>query len=71
MQKKPNVTLLIKKLEIAHQGKAQTDAWLVMTLCFKLFTVLSLFKPVLLIIAQSFMVNLAIEVLVELVALPS
>jgi len=67
IQKQANISLIVKILETAYSKKEEDGAWFVIEVCFKLLVVLSLHKPTFLFLAQTFLVNIAIEIFIDLV----
>ena len=62
------ISLLIRLVENAFKGRSESpESWVVLTLCLKLITLLSLYKPVFTIVADSFFINNVAEIFIELV----
>ena len=59
--------MIVKLIETAYSKKEEDGAWFVIEVCFKLLVVLSLHKPTFLFLTHTFMVNIAIEILIDLV----
>ena len=62
--------MIVKLVETAYSKKEEDGAWAVIATCFKLLVVLSLYKPTFLFLTQTFMVNVAIEIFIDVVSKP-